>query len=153
MATPYETLRYVHRDSEEYRNFIKKLENNYESSNKLSMCLMCWGFLTSYQKKKHMAHTLYIITPSFCKNEEQFMKNAIAQKKTKDNNQLIAVFNESCQQLLENHYYQPPAAPRQVIAMNYSQAFNRNGQSNSTNMPLNQFSFAELRNLAQKQFE
>lgn len=44
----YETLKYVHRDSEEYKQFIIKLEQNYESSNKLSACLLCWGFLTSY---------------------------------------------------------------------------------------------------------
>ncbi len=91
---PNETLKYVHRESQEFKQFIVKLENNYDSSNKFSVCILCWGFLTSYQKKKHMSHSPYIVTPSFCKNEDQFMKHAIAQKKTKDNNRLVALFNE-----------------------------------------------------------
>lgn len=100
----FDTLKYVHRGSLEFKHFIKKLEDNYEASNKLSMCILCWGFLTSYQKKKHMSHGPYIVTPSFCKNEDQYVKYAIAQKKVKDNNTLIALFNEQCQQLIENPY-------------------------------------------------
>jgi hypothetical protein len=90
----FDTLKYVHRDSQEFRAFIAKLEDNYESSNKLSMCILCWGFLTSYQKKKHMSHAPYIVTPSFCKNEDQFVKYALTQKKVRENNKLIALFNE-----------------------------------------------------------
>lgn len=43
-----ETLRYVHRSSAEFKAFIKKVEMNYDGSNKVSACLLCWGFLTSY---------------------------------------------------------------------------------------------------------
>ena len=74
---PETTLKYVHRDSQEYKQFLIKLEQNYDASNKLSMCILCWGFLTSYQKKKHMSHSPYIVTASFCKNEDQFIKHAI----------------------------------------------------------------------------
>lgn len=46
---PYSTLRYVHIDSDEFKQFIRKLEQNYDHSNtKMSACLLCWGFLTSY---------------------------------------------------------------------------------------------------------
>ncbi len=114
---PHETLKFVHRESSEFKAFMKKLEDNYESSNKLSVCLLCWGFLTSYQKKKHLSHSPYIITPSFCRNEDQFFKHALAQKKTKDNNTLVAIFNEACQQLLENPYMTTPsvAAHRPIM--------------------------------------
>ena len=64
-----ETLRYVHRSSAEFKSFVKKLEMNYDGSNKLSACLLCWGFLTSYQKKKHLEHAHYTITPSFFRTE------------------------------------------------------------------------------------
>ena len=60
----------VSRDSQEYRAFIKKIEQNCQSSDfKLSVCLLCWGFLTYFQKKRHTEHSHYIVTPVYFKNE------------------------------------------------------------------------------------
>lgn len=81
----YETLVYLHIDSEEFNKFIEELEKNYTSSNKLSACLLCWGFITSYQKKKHLEHSHYTMTPSFFKTKDQFIKIARLHGKTKDN--------------------------------------------------------------------
>ena len=66
---PYSTIRYVHIESDEFKSFIREIEQNYENnSSKLSACLLCWGFLTSYQKQKHLEHAHYTITPSFFRN-------------------------------------------------------------------------------------
>ena len=120
----HDSLKYVNRDSQEFRVFIKKVESNYESSNKQSLCLLCWGFLSSYQKKRHLQHGPYVITPSFCKNEDQFFKHALAQNKVKssssDNKTLVAIFNEQCPPLIENPYNFAPPSQRSVahIPMN-----------------------------------
>ena len=137
---PHETLKFVHRDSAEYRAFLKKLENNYESSNKLSICLMCWGFLTGYQKKKHMSHQVHVVTPSFCRTEDQFLKYARDMKRTRDNSTLIALLNDSCPALVENPYMTPVARPRVPVSFQ--------GEA----VP-SQFSYQELRGLMQKQFQ
>lgn len=109
-STLLETLKYVHRDSQEFKQFIKKLESNYDNSNKQSICLMCWGFLSSYQKKRHPTHAPYIVTPSFCRYEDQFMRFAKERDKTKDNHTLIALFNDQCPNIIENPYL--TAVPR-----------------------------------------
>ena len=63
------TIKYVHIESDEFKTFIRKLEQNYESINsKLSACLLCWGFLTSTQKQKHSEHAHYTVTPMFIRN-------------------------------------------------------------------------------------
>ncbi len=108
-AESFETLRYVHRQSADYKSFIKKIEQNYESSNKLSACLLCWGFLSSYQKKKHLEHSHYTITPSFFRNEQMFLKHAKLHNKLKDNDTLVALLNESCKILIGNPYMQGPS--------------------------------------------
>lgn len=71
MSKPqFEYLKYVSIDSEEFAKFMNKLEKNFLDSNKKSACLMCWGFISSYQKKKHNEHGPYLITPTNFKNKE-----------------------------------------------------------------------------------
>jgi hypothetical protein len=89
-----EDLRYVHRNSEEFKQFVHKIELNYESSNKHSACLLCWAFLTSYQKKKHLEHAHYTITPSFFRNEQMYLKHAKMHNKLKDADTMVALFAE-----------------------------------------------------------
>jgi hypothetical protein len=74
----------VHRQSDEFKQFITRIEHNYESTNKLSACLLCWAFLTSYQKKKHLEHAHYTITPSFFRTEQMYLKHAKMHNKLKD---------------------------------------------------------------------
>eukprot|EP00347_Sterkiella_histriomuscorum_P009423 403341271 len=150
MTDQYQTLRYVHRSSDEFKVFLKKLEDNYESSNKQSVCLLCWGFLTSYQKKKHMAHQVYIINPSFCKNEEMFLKHATNQKKLRDNNQLIALLNDQCAQLLENHYLTPQSMQNHRAMMPNQAALQ---QSSRMGLAPNTKNICDLKDLSQKQFD
>ena len=69
---------------------------------------MCWGFLTSYQKKKHLEHTHYTINPSFFKNEEMFIRHAKSRDKLKDNDTMVAIFNESCKMGILNPYITHP---------------------------------------------
>ena len=111
-SEPIETLRYVHRSSNEFKAFIKKLEMNYETCNKFSACLLCWGFLTSYQKKKHLEHAHYTITPSFFRTEQMFLKHAKLHGKLKDSDTMVALFNESCKILIGNPYMQGPSIQR-----------------------------------------
>jgi hypothetical protein len=99
-----EDIRYVHRSSDELKKFIQKLEQNYECSNKLSACLLCWAFLTSYQKKKHLEHAHYTITPSFFRNEAMFLKHAKMHNKLKDGETMVALFAESARILIGNPY-------------------------------------------------
>ena len=105
-------MRYVHRSSNEFKSFIKKLEMDYETSNKLSACLLCWGFLTSYQKKKHLEHAHYTITPSFFRTEQMFLKHAKLHNKLKDGDTMVALFNDSCKILIGNPYMAGPSIQR-----------------------------------------
>ena len=109
-----ETLRYVHRSSNEFKSFIKKLEMNYDGSNKLSACLLCWGFLTGYQKKKHLEHAHYTITPSFFRTEQMYIKHAKLHNKMKDSDTMVALLNESCKILIGNPYMQGPSIQRPI---------------------------------------
>ena len=77
-------LRYVHRDSDEFKSFIQRIEHNYDSTNKVSACLLCWAFLTSYQKKKHLEHAHYTVTPSFFRTESMYLKHAKTHNKLRD---------------------------------------------------------------------
>ena len=83
--------------SREYKSFITKIEMNWESSStKLSVCLLCWGFLSFNLKKKHMEHSHYTLTPSFVKNEEMFLKLAQKHKRISEDEQNVQIFAEKC---------------------------------------------------------
>lgn len=83
--------------SREYKEFITKIEMNWESnSTKLSVCLLCWGFLSFSLKKKHMEHSHYTLTPSFVKNEEMFLKLAKKHKRMSEDEQNVQIFAEKC---------------------------------------------------------
>ncbi|CAI2376439.1 unnamed protein product [Moneuplotes crassus] len=89
--------RWVSIHSTEYKKFIQKIELNWESnSTKLSVCLLCWGFLSFNLKKKHMEHSHYTLTPSFVKNEEMFLKLAKKHKRMSDDEQNVQIFAEKC---------------------------------------------------------
>ena len=106
---PYSTIRYVHIESDEFKQFIRKLETNYDHGNsKLSACLLCWGFLTSSQKQKHLEHAHYTITPSFLRNQEMYMKHAKAHDKIKENGTMIALMNDQCKIIVGNPYVVKP---------------------------------------------
>ena len=45
---------------------------------KLSVCLLCWGFITFYQKRRHQEHSHYTVTPMYFKDEKSFLD--LAQK-------------------------------------------------------------------------
>ncbi|CDW72429.1 UNKNOWN [Stylonychia lemnae] len=122
-----------------------------ESTNKQLVCLMCWGFLTQYQKKKHNAHSVYIITPQFCRNEDMFVKKAHEHNKLKENNTLIALFNSQCAQLIENHYMQPVRGAQHKPVMPTQAAYVQGAQQ--MNLPPNTQNFIELRNLSQRQLD
>ena len=109
-------LRYVERSSLEFKKFIERIEANFEASNKLSACLLCWGFITSYQRKKHLEHSHYTVTPSYFKNEESFIK--LCKMNGKAEGDKYALFNEHCRILVGNPYFTPPprAIPRSYDA-------------------------------------
>ena len=67
----------VERSSDTYRAFIRnRIEGNFERTDgpKQSACLLCWAFITATQKRRHQEHDPYIVTASFFKNEESFIK-------------------------------------------------------------------------------
>ena len=67
----------VERTSETYRAFIRaRIEGNFSKTDgpKSSACLLCWAFITATQKRRHLEHEPYIVTASFFKNEESFIK-------------------------------------------------------------------------------
>eukprot|EP00347_Sterkiella_histriomuscorum_P002908 403366330 len=65
---------YVSTQSDEYKKFIKRIEQNFAIQNfKLSACTYCWGFMTAQQKKRHPEHGPYHITPSYFKDETSFL--------------------------------------------------------------------------------
>ena len=82
-------------DSPEYKQFIKKLEQNLDANQKLSACLLCWGFITFYQKRRHQEHTHYIVTPTYFKTEELFLKLARQHAKLLKGNK-VAIFADQC---------------------------------------------------------
>uniref|UniRef100_A0A7S3FV38 Uncharacterized protein n=1 Tax=Strombidium rassoulzadegani TaxID=1082188 RepID=A0A7S3FV38_9SPIT len=95
--------------------FIRKIEQNYEqNSSKMSACLLCWGFLTSYQKQRHLEHAHYTITPSFFRNKEQYMKHARTHEKIKDNGTMIALLNDQCKITVGNPYMVQPSIASQL---------------------------------------
>ena len=82
-------------NSPEYKQFIKKLEQNLEANQKLSVCLLCWGFITFYQKRRHQEHSHYIVTPTYFKTEDLFLKLARQHGKLLKGNK-VAVFADQC---------------------------------------------------------
>ena len=87
----------LERNTPEYRDFIQKLEKNYASqSSKACVCLLCWAFLPSHLKKRHMEHEPYIVTASFFKNEECFIKLCKENGKCSSNGTRVIVFKEAC---------------------------------------------------------
>lgn len=83
----------VAKDSPQYKAFIKKIEHNCKSADsKLSVCLLCWGFLSYFQKKRHQEHSHYTVTPVFFKNEEMFLQLARKHGKIYDNETKVAIF-------------------------------------------------------------
>ena len=69
-------LHYVTRGSQEYKDFIKRLEHNFATNSplKLSACVFCWGFLTPGQKKRHIEHQQFFVPPAFFRDETHFLK-------------------------------------------------------------------------------
>ena len=79
--------------SKAYERFIQKIEMNWEgNTTKLSICILCWAFLSFSLKKKHMEHSHYVLTPSFIKNEEMFLKLAKKHKKMSEDEQNVQIF-------------------------------------------------------------
>lgn len=76
---------------------------------------MCWGFLSAYQKKKHLEHSVYTLTPAYFKNEEMFMKHAKTYHKIKDNDTMVAIFSDTCKVLVGNPYLTSNAAVRPAL--------------------------------------
>ena len=82
-----------------YKDFIKRICQNYNSTTgKLSACIVCWAFIPSQLKKRHLEHEPYIVTASFFKNEEAFIKLAKDNGKltTCDRGDRVILFNEKC---------------------------------------------------------
>jgi hypothetical protein len=99
--------------SPEYQLFIKKIElnNSTEQKQKISVCLLCWGFITFYQKRRHQEHAHYTVTPMYFKDEATFL--SLAKKHGKfhiggDGETLVAIFADQCK-IIESSYVNAPA--------------------------------------------
>ena len=91
------------------------MEQNYEqNSSKMSACLLCWGFLTTYQKQKHLEHAHYTITPSFFKNKDMYLKHAKAHEKVKEDGTMVALLNDQCKIIVGNPYIVQPTQSSQL---------------------------------------
>ena len=87
----------LERNTPEYKDFILKLEKNYnDPSTKNCVCLLCWAFLPSHLKKRHLEHEPYVVTASFFKNEESFIKLAKENGKVSGNNTRVIIFKAAC---------------------------------------------------------
>ena len=94
------TFQVVERSSESYRSFIRdRIEANFTRTDgpKQSACLLCWAFITATQKRRHLEHEPYIVTASFFKNEESFIKLCRENGKLSGNQQRIILFKDHCQ--------------------------------------------------------
>ena len=88
----------VERTSAQYRNFITRLEDNYSSgAARQGACLQCWAFISSVQRKRHTEHEPYIVTASFFKNEEAFIRLAKDHGKCSGHQSRVILFADSCQ--------------------------------------------------------
>eukprot|EP00347_Sterkiella_histriomuscorum_P006485 403352587 len=139
---PDDEYRVVTLDSPEFRAFLKKIQSNNESKHKLSACLLCWGFITFYQKRTHQNHSHYIVTPAYFRDEKTFL--SLAQKHSKyieqpDGGVLVGVFAEQCK-IIESSYTNAP---------NRCHAFAQSGSRNGGGFA-NQ-SVSEIRQVCQQQ--
>jgi hypothetical protein len=93
---PEDEYRVVIKGSPEYQAFIKRIEVNNlpETKQKISVCLLCWGFITYHQKRRHQEHAHYTVTPVYFKSEVTFLSLAKKHGKLQDNGMetLIAIF-------------------------------------------------------------
>jgi len=99
-------LNWVEIGSPEYKEFIRRIEGNFQSSAKLSACCLCWGFITYNQKKNHQEHSHYTVTSTFFKNEDTFLNLAKQNRKLEDRR--VALFAERCQ-IISGSYTAPPS--------------------------------------------
>ena len=87
-----------------------------------------------------------------------FLKHAKLHNKLKDSDTMVALFNEQCKMLIGNPYMQGPSIqrplaltpPPNVIQNSLQESTARKGQGG---LPVNGYSFGEMRSLTQKQFE
>ena len=85
----------VERSSATYRHFIEKIEDNYKNtSSRLGACLSCWAFISPCQRRRHEEHEPYIVTASFFKNEEAFLKLARDQNKISGGVSRVILFKD-----------------------------------------------------------
>ena len=89
-----------------------------------------------------MEHSHYTITPSFFRNEEQFLKHCKANKKLKDNDNLVAIFNDQCKVIIGNPYITNPVPHRS----NMPSLQNFNEQQ--TSAKVGNLHLAEIKNIA-----
>ncbi|CDW86713.1 UNKNOWN [Stylonychia lemnae] len=99
---PDDEFRVITTESPEYKAFIKKLKENNESKQKLSVCLICWGFITFYQRRIHVQHSHYTVTPMYFKDEKSFINLAKRYDKyleQPDGKIIVGIFAEQCQNI------------------------------------------------------
>jgi len=87
----------VERISPVYRQFIARIEANYTQQKQFSACLLCWAFITQAQKRKHAEHEPYMVTASFFKNEESYVKLCRENGKISGTQKSIILFKDVCQ--------------------------------------------------------
>ena len=76
--------KYCEIDSNEFQAMIAKCQKQKGSSNFLSLCCICWSFLSNYQKNNHKSdHEDAIKTPIQYNTKEQLMILAKEYNKTK----------------------------------------------------------------------
>ncbi|TNV77405.1 hypothetical protein FGO68_gene4525 [Halteria grandinella] len=130
----------------EYQAFIRKLEyNNTEAKMKNSACLLCWGFITYHQKRRHQEHAHYTVTPTHFGKESKFLDLAQKHGKlhtTEDDKTLVAIFADQCK-IIESSYINAPARSTQ-----FAQQQTIANQKNFGNQTVN-----EIRTVSQKQIE
>mmetsp|Transcript_15657 Transcript_15657/g.15160 ORF Transcript_15657/g.15160 Transcript_15657/m.15160 type:complete len:133 (+) Transcript_15657:172-570(+) len=117
--------------SEEFQGFITRISANYEAPTmKLSVCLLCWGFITYYQKKRHQEHSNYIVTPSFFKDEKTFLYLARRHGKVAPCGKKVALFAETCKITESPYMYAPPGVLEKKRGAYYNNSGYMNTQSN-----------------------
>jgi hypothetical protein len=87
----------LERNTPDYKTFIARCEKNYTApSTKYCACLLCWAWLPSHLKQRHLEHQPYVVTASFFKNEESFLKLCKENGKVSGNGTRVIVFKEAC---------------------------------------------------------
>ncbi|CDW72927.1 UNKNOWN [Stylonychia lemnae] len=113
-------LTYVTTTSQQYKDFIRRVEFNYiNQQNKLYACTYCWAFLTIFQKKRHLEHATFFVSPSHFKDEMTYLSLCKLNNKFlemgKGANRLIRVplFNEQALNVDQTTFGQPTEIPNQ----------------------------------------